>query len=231
MPGSLSTDVLKDSLPPEQCCLGALISGLDGRLQWKFWYCSQREDVPSLNLNQPDMKYLHNHVSFFSSVTLWWVNWLLQLGYKKHLELSDLGIADERHEARFNHERFCKAFLEELESAKRSGKHASLMKVYARVYDQRLLWAAVVKLIGELVSLICPITGDRISGGWKSLGHWMYIQVSQGHHVTLEEFYKNDFVVVFIMFLASFVSSLCSENCNHRGPVSHVTKAVSAMVA
>ena len=42
-----------------------------------------------------------------------------------------------------------------------------------------------------------------------------HFQISQGHHVTMEEFYKNSFVVVFIMFLASFVSSHCSENYNY----------------
>ena len=62
------------------------------------------------------MMFRHDCVSYFSSVTLWWVQWLLNLGYKKHLEQTDLGIPAERHEAKFNHERFRKAFLEELVS-------------------------------------------------------------------------------------------------------------------
>ena len=56
---------------------------------------------------------MHYYVSLFSSLAFWWVNWLLSLGFKKHLELSDLGVVPQRHEAKFNHERFRKAFLEE----------------------------------------------------------------------------------------------------------------------
>ena len=59
------------------------------------------------------MKYMEYNTNLFSSLSFWWVNWLLALGYTKHLELSDLGEVPERHQAKFNHERFRKAFMEE----------------------------------------------------------------------------------------------------------------------
>ncbi|XP_071784145.1 ATP-binding cassette sub-family C member 9-like isoform X2 [Asterias amurensis] len=183
-------------------------------IRTEFGPSFHQEKPVSSDTEQPEMMFRHDCVSYFSSVTLWWVQWLLNLGYKKHLEQTDLGIPAERHEAKFNHERFRKAFLEELESAKRSGKHASLMKVYARVYGRRLLWAAAVKLIGELVSLICPITVGLLTAYVTTLKYPTAesSQVIEGHHVTLEEFFMNGFVIVFIMFFSSFVGSTCVQN-------------------
>lgn len=83
--------------------------------------CRKKAEFPS-DLKKPEMFYMHLYVSFFSSLTFWWVNWLLNLGYKKHLELDDLGIPPKQHEAKFNHERFRKAFREETVSHLRWGK-------------------------------------------------------------------------------------------------------------
>ena len=71
------------------------------------------------------MLCMHYYVSLFSSLTYWWANWLLALGYKKHLELSDLGVVPERHEAKYNHEKFRTAFREEAVSS-RTGLHDTL---------------------------------------------------------------------------------------------------------
>ena len=56
------------------------------------------------------MKCMQYNVNLFSSLYYWWANWLLALGYKKHLELSDLGVVPDRHKAKSNHDRFRKAF-------------------------------------------------------------------------------------------------------------------------
>lgn len=59
------------------------------------------------------MTYMQYYVSLFSSLMYWWLNSVLSLGFKKHLELSDLGVVPEQHEAEYNHERFRKAFIQE----------------------------------------------------------------------------------------------------------------------
>ena len=59
------------------------------------------------------MLYVHYNVSLFSALTYWWMNWVLALGYRKSLDLSDLGVVPEQHEAEANHKKFREAFLEE----------------------------------------------------------------------------------------------------------------------
>ena len=63
------------------------------------------------DLTKPDMKFMNSHVNLASYITFWWINWLFALGYKKPLDLEDLGDIPDRHEARHNHLVFKRAFL------------------------------------------------------------------------------------------------------------------------
>ena len=46
-------------------------------------------------------------------VTYWWLNWLMSLGYKRPLEMSDLGALPLIHESSYNHNKFRDAFEKE----------------------------------------------------------------------------------------------------------------------
>ena len=65
-------------------------------------------DALPADLRQQKMKYLSKHSSFLSEVTFWWENWLFKAGYKKIIEVEDLGSIPEIHTSTYNHERFRK---------------------------------------------------------------------------------------------------------------------------
>lgn len=70
-------------------------------------------DALPADLRQQKMKYLSKHSSFLSEVTFWWENWLFKAGYKKIIEVEDLGSIPEIHTSTYNHERFRKVFDKE----------------------------------------------------------------------------------------------------------------------
>ncbi|XP_038067008.1 ATP-binding cassette sub-family C member 9-like [Patiria miniata] len=176
-----------------------------------FGCCAITAPLPE-ELKKPDMLFMHYYVSLFSSLAFWWVNWLLNLGYKKHLELSDLGVVPDKHEARFNHERFRKAYREEMVKAESKGKKASLYKVYVKVYGRRLVGAAVLKLIGEMFFFINPLAVGALTAYVTKLQYPPEeTQTAAPHHIKVEEYFENGFVLVVVMFLASMVNFICLQ--------------------
>ena len=63
------------------------------------------------DLKHNDMLYVQDYVNLWSETSYWWLNWLLNLGYKRPLEIEDLGLLPEAHEAKANHNKFLKAFV------------------------------------------------------------------------------------------------------------------------
>ncbi|XP_022081211.1 ATP-binding cassette sub-family C member 9-like [Acanthaster planci] len=157
------------------------------------------------------MLFMHYYVSLFSALSYWWVSWLLTLGYKKHLELSDLGVVPDRHEAKFNHKKFRKAFREEMMKAHSKGKEASLFKVYIKVYGRRLVGAAVLKLIGEMFFFINPLAVGALTAYVTNLRYPPPVAPTSPGYVKVEDFFKNGFVLVIVMFLASMINFLCLQ--------------------
>ncbi|XP_033648066.1 ATP-binding cassette sub-family C member 9-like [Asterias rubens] len=195
--------------------------------------CQQPKHFPS-DLRRDEMKYMHYNVSFFSSLTFWWANWLLTLGYKKHLELSDLGVPPKRHEAKFNHERFRKAFKEEMKKTNITGGEVSLPKIYVKVYGRRLFCAAILKLVGEMIAFINPLAIGALTSYVTTLKYPNEgpPEVNPKHHVTMEEFFKNGFVLVVVMFLASVVNFICLQTHFYIAIIEglNVRAAIQAMV-
>ncbi|XP_071784198.1 ATP-binding cassette sub-family C member 9-like isoform X1 [Asterias amurensis] len=195
----------------------------------KKFFCHKKAEFPS-DLKKPEVLYMQSYVSLFSSLTYWWANWLLNLGYKKHLELSDLGVPSKQHEAKFNHERFRKAFREETDKAKIKGKEASLLKVYVKIYGRRLFGAAILKLIGEMVAFIGPLAVGALTAYVMTLSSPTI--KSDAHLITVEEFFQNGFVLVIVMFLSAVVNLLCLQTHYFIGIIEglNVRAAIQAMV-
>ncbi|XP_038068619.1 ATP-binding cassette sub-family C member 9-like [Patiria miniata] len=197
--------------------------------------CGYRHDDQGLpnDLKQPDLKCMHYNVNIASSLTFWWVNWLLALGYKKHLELSDLGVVPDRHKAKANHDRFRNVFREEAEKARKVGKQASLFKIYWKVYGGRMLLAGVLKLLGESLNFVGPLVLGLVT---------VYVQTIETpannaeaiapHNVKVEEFFQNGFVLVMVMFFAALASSVCLQTHFYISIIEgmNVGAAIQAMV-
>ncbi|XP_033647324.1 ATP-binding cassette sub-family C member 9-like [Asterias rubens] len=201
-------------------------------IRTKVFCCHRNPDVFPNDLKRLDMRYMQYYVSLFSSLVYWWLNSVLSLGFKKHLELSDLGVVPEQHEAEYNHERFRKAFIQESEKAKQKGKKPSLLKIYGRVYGRRLLAAAILKLIGELFAFINPLAVGALTAYVTTFKYKPSADPVPDHHVTVDEFFQNGFVLVVVMFIASLVNFFCLQTHFYFSIMEgvNVRAAVQAMV-
>ena len=64
-------------------------------------------------MNVKNMNFLEQFSNLVSELTYWWVNWLPIKGYKKPIEMADLGALPHKHQAKPIHDRFSKAYTEE----------------------------------------------------------------------------------------------------------------------
>ena len=60
-----------------------------------------------------NMSYVEQFVNVISELTYWWINWLPILGYKRPIELEDLGVLPHEHQAKAIHDVFNKAYSAE----------------------------------------------------------------------------------------------------------------------
>ena len=58
------------------------------------------------------MRYLQGYTNLMSGVFYWWMNWLYRLGYKRPLEIEDLGKLSKIHTTVYQRNRFTKALRE-----------------------------------------------------------------------------------------------------------------------
>ncbi|XP_030828553.1 ATP-binding cassette sub-family C member 9 isoform X2 [Strongylocentrotus purpuratus] len=181
------------------------------------------------DLRGADMNYLDQHVNLLSQVTYWWLNWLLQLGYKRPLEMSDLGALPLIHESNFNHNRFRDVFEKEKEEKTKVGKKPSMWKVYLKVYGRRNFWAALLKLIGDCMGYIGPLAVGGIT---------LYVQnikldiPKETGFVTFTDFFANGFVLVGVMFFAATIKFLALQTHYHWVILEsmHIRTAIQTMV-
>ena len=62
------------------------------------------------------MFFIDEFVTLYSQLFSWWLNWLFILGFKKPLEVDDLGTMPAVHTAEYNHRRFKRNFQKEVVS-------------------------------------------------------------------------------------------------------------------
>ena len=58
------------------------------------------------DLDSPGPLYRRDYVNFLSTVTFWWMNWMFLLGYKRPLEIDDLGRLPKSYGAEQLHQEF-----------------------------------------------------------------------------------------------------------------------------
>ncbi|XP_077869091.1 ATP-binding cassette sub-family C member 9-like [Saccoglossus kowalevskii] len=75
-------------------------------------WCFTEPGYP-LDLKKKEMYYYHRYTNLTSRVAFWWLNWLMILGYKKSLDMKDLGVLPDEHGTRFHYELFKNAYEKE----------------------------------------------------------------------------------------------------------------------
>ncbi|XP_022081543.1 ATP-binding cassette sub-family C member 9-like [Acanthaster planci] len=182
-----------------------------------FGLCRSGPDPFPKDLMNPDMEFMYYYVNFLSQQFFWWINWLMSLGYRRPLELEDLGDIPERHEANYNFLEFKKALKIELDKcAKNPGSIPSLWKLYFQVYGFKLFGAGVLKLAADFCGFVGPLVIAGLTKYVSTLAYGGNEKTAAPHLVTFDEFFDNGFVLVGTLFCAYCIKIVCGQGHMHR---------------
>ncbi|XP_077995245.1 ATP-binding cassette sub-family C member 9-like [Glandiceps talaboti] len=170
-----------------------------------FGCCFQDEGCPK-DLRKKNMYYSHRYVNLLSRVSFWWLNWLFIDGYKKHLEMQDLGVLSDDHGTSYHYQLFRNAYEEEKKKALLKNETPSVWWSYFRAYGKPLAWAGILKFVADTLGFISPVA----LGGVISYATTLYYESGDpvtpttydSQYVTVSEFFANGFVLVVVMFLS-----------------------------
>ncbi|XP_070573726.1 ATP-binding cassette sub-family C member 9-like [Ptychodera flava] len=178
-----------------------------------FGWCYTELGIPR-DLKNRDMHYYHRYVNLPSRILFWWLNWLFTKGYKSHLEMADLGDLSEEHSTSYHYELLRKAYEKEKERADRKGQIPSVWWSFWRAYGRILSLAGILRFIGDSFGFISPVA----IGGVVAYATEQYYGPApdaptyDGPYITVDEYFKNGFVLVVVMFLASAVRYTALQN-------------------
>ncbi|XP_022093816.1 ATP-binding cassette sub-family C member 9-like isoform X2 [Acanthaster planci] len=177
------------------------------------------------------MRFTEEFSSFISEVTFWWLNWVFRLGYKRPLEIDDLGQLPEVHSAGYIHKDFKAAFQKEQERARFKGHKPSLWRVYWSVHGWRMVFALVLKLSGDMCGYVGPVALNGIILWVGRVKDGSQV-ASEPHFITVSEFFQHGLVLVGITFIVACIRTLLMQTYEYWCAVVgiHFRSAVQTMV-
>nr|XP_006824100.1 PREDICTED: ATP-binding cassette sub-family C member 9-like [Saccoglossus kowalevskii] len=178
------------------------------------WYYS-RPRYPS-ELNNPDMLLSHKYTNLVSRSLFYSLKWLLKLGYRKPLEMSDLGCLPQEFHCKYQYHVFEKAYGAEKEKVRSNNKKPSLWKTYMRGYGYSILFSTTLKFISDLLNFIPPLA----IGGIVAYATRVYYEEdisndTQTVFITVGEFFSNGYVLVAVVFVSVIIKGVLLQASSH----------------
>ncbi|GFR90705.1 ATP-binding cassette transporter sub-family C member 9 [Elysia marginata] len=176
------------------------------RCQRYAFFKKQRRMRPPTELE--NTKYIQSYVNFLSQAVYWWVIDLLLKGFKRPLNSKDLG--------KLPHFR-----------ASQNNRSPSLMLTLLRASWPMLLLSGFFRLIGDCLAFVGPLLIDRIvnyayevqeedysSGSSLSAANdtTTIKPVKAETFVTIDDFFRNGYVLSVVLFLASVLQHTLLQN-------------------
>ncbi|XP_042910121.1 ATP-binding cassette sub-family C member 8 isoform X2 [Parasteatoda tepidariorum] len=174
-------------------------------------------EEPEYKFDVSNIQYLHPYVNLFAKATFSWLVPLLKLGYHRPLELADLEGLPEEEKAEYQFRRFNEIYLKEKQIAEKLGRDISLWKCYWLTFWKTLFFGGLMKVTGDVVILIGPLSINIILAYVASVrtGTLPHGTLEQPYYPTAWEFIQNGFVMAVIVLIATFLQSTLSNNFNH----------------
>ncbi|CAH1248229.1 ABCC9 [Branchiostoma lanceolatum] len=173
--------------------------------------CAVPPSLPPSDLQDREMTFYQPFVNPISMVTYWWLNGFLSLGYKRPLEMSDLGKLPKEHHAAVNHKLLGQAFNKHMTKWTSAHPARSLWASFVTVYGWRFFLGCLFQFVGSLLAFVGPICIDRVV---------QYVELSQlppsnatipqeVSLVTFDTFAQNGFVLTVVLLVALVTKACC----------------------
>ncbi|KAL1440438.1 hypothetical protein MTO96_009478 [Rhipicephalus appendiculatus] len=176
--------------------------------------------------------YRYSCASLLSKCTFFWLVPLLRQGYRRPLELADLGFLPEKHTNENQFRRFNEVYSKEKAKADTKGTKVSLWCCYLKTYWQTALTGGLIKVIGDVVGLVGPLSISLILEYVDDVTTNKSSNLSADSYPTAAEVLSNGYILSFIILIATFMQSTFSNNFNHMAIMEsvHVRSALQSLV-
>ncbi|KAJ0180469.1 hypothetical protein K1T71_003873 [Dendrolimus kikuchii] len=173
-----------------------------------FYYEVTRPGLrPKTTSEKCKISYKYYDCHLYSKISFFWLNSLLYKGYQAPLEQEDLGEIPKE-------ERSVKYYQEFKEIYKQQGTNSitnNIWSCYIREVWPNFYLAGILKLFGDSIGVIPPLGLSVIVQFTKDPGQ-SYDTNSQ---VSVQEFFNNGYVTLFLIALALISQAFLSQNSTH----------------
>ncbi|XP_077281722.1 sulfonylurea receptor [Temnothorax americanus] len=194
------------------CC--GFLAIIDSYTLYRMMQKSRRYTV-----KKPDNvrnSYIHSTSPFLSRITFYWVTDLLLRGYHTPLELHDLGQLPDEETTRNQFERFRKIY--ETERLRCRGRKLSLWKCFWKRIWLTFAAGSVLKLFGDAVTLVGPMTIPKIINYASNLQNSTVTNISfpaKEAMTTFSQILRNGYFLGVVVFLAIILQSTLKQASTH----------------
>ncbi|XP_070536031.1 ATP-binding cassette sub-family C member 9-like [Ptychodera flava] len=179
-------------------------------LRCKVFRCWYNEQPYPRDLRKKSMYYTYKYTNLVSQITYWPVNWLFTLGFKRPLELTDLGCLPDEYESQYQYNHFRKAYEKEKARASKKNRTASLWRTYSNAYGRDIAIASTWMILSATFGFIAPVAVGGVVA-YASAWHVESSELAGSHEtplVSVTEFFNNGFVLVGIIFIGIVLKSI-----------------------
>ncbi|PVD32870.1 hypothetical protein C0Q70_08317 [Pomacea canaliculata] len=183
------------------------------RLQRYSFFKHSRRLKPPQDLART--RFIQSYVNLLSQAVYWWVTDIMILGYKRPLQLSDLGELPQSEKAIRQYKKLQIIFEEEKARASQCNQTPSFTKSYLKTYWKMLCLAALFRLLGDLLAFVGPILIEHIVGyAYDVLQRESYANITMKREgiVTVRQFFWNGYTLCVVLFLASLLQNTFIQN-------------------
>lgn len=176
--------------------------------------------------------YQYSCASLLSKCTFFWLVPLLRQGYRRPLELADLGFLPEKHTNENQYQRFNEVYSKEKVKAETKGTNVSLWCCFLKTYWRTALAGGLIKVIGDVIGLVGPLSISLILEYVDDVTTNKSSNLSADSYPTAGEVLSNGYILSFIILIATFMQSTFSNNFNHMAIMEsvHVRSALQSLV-
>ncbi|RWS29225.1 ATP-binding cassette sub-family C member 9-like protein, partial [Leptotrombidium deliense] len=172
--------------------------------------------------------YMHPFASYLSKWTFAWLLPLLKLGYRRPIELEDLGELPKELLAEHQYTRFAKSYNEERQRSETHSKPISLWRCYWSTFKYSLLIGALLRFCADMFALVAPISIKYIIKYVETVQNeteyekrkeadFETAEVALLHSklLTCGEYFSNGYVLAIVVFIFTCLQSTFSNTFNH----------------
>ncbi|XP_070559244.1 ATP-binding cassette sub-family C member 9-like isoform X2 [Ptychodera flava] len=171
----------------------------------KIFHCWYTEKGFPADLKKKRLFFHYKYNSLFQRLLFRTMNRLFALGYKRPLEISDLGCVPENLECKNVYKIFNVAYSVEQARASKQNRVPSLWRAYLQAFGRNIFVGVFVKGLGNACSITFPLSiGGIIT--YASVQYYDEVKfqtVENDCYVTVNEFFANGFVLTACLFVAA----------------------------